>query len=112
MYFTVIFKVWTSIFGTAVTVFSTAFNITGLFPNKEKNANYSQSSYYPINAPHFWVYDEQCAFTPQFSPLSKSASYSILGSRPQTPELESLKTKKKKKSSLITAQNSRIFSHH
>lgn len=73
-----------------MTDFNTAFNITGMrafkghFPNKEKNATYSQSSYYPVNAPHFWVYDHQCAFTPQFPPLSKSASSTILGSRPQT----------------------------
>lgn len=95
-----------------MTDFNTALNITGMhtfkdqFPNKGKNANYSQSSYYPINAPHFWVYDQRCAFTPQFSPLSKSASGSILGSRPQTAELESLK--KKKKSPLIITLYSQI----
>lgn len=58
------------------------------FPNKGKNANYSQSSYYPINAPHFWVYDLQCAFTPQFTPLSKSASGPTIGCELKTAELE------------------------
>lgn len=101
-----------------MTNFNTTFNITGMhafkdqFPSKGKNANYSQSSYYPINAPHFWVYDQQCAFTPQFSPLSKSASGSILGSRPQTAELESLKNKKpKKKPTQICFDNNTVHSN-
>lgn len=31
-----------------------------------------QSSCYPINAPHFWVYCRRRAFPPQFTPLSDS----------------------------------------
>lgn len=60
------------------------FNITGMhtfmyrFPNKGKNAGHLQSSYYPINAPHFWVYRQQCAFPPQFTPLSDSDNIPIL----------------------------------
>lgn len=72
-----------------MTDFNTFPNITGMhmfkdqLPNKGKNAHYSQSSYYPINAPHFWVYDHMISnvlFTPQFTPLSKSASGPTLGS--------------------------------
>lgn len=100
---------------SAVTPFNIASTSHGCtllktsFPTREKNASYSQSSYYPINAlsySHFWVYDQQCAFTPQFSPLSKSASGSILGSRLLTAELESLK-KNKKTSPLTTTLCSR-----
>lgn len=60
------------------------FNIAGMhtfmyrFPNKGKNAGHLQSSYYPINAPHFWVYRQQCAFPPQFTPLSDSDNIPIL----------------------------------
>lgn len=99
------------IHGISSDTFQHCFNIARMhafkdqFPNKGKNADYSQSSYYPINAlsySHFWVYDQQCAFTPQFSPLSKSASGSILGSRFLTAALESLKKTKKKTSPLTT----------
>lgn len=89
IYFSATNKVWAS------DRFQYFSNITGMhmfkdqFPNKGKNANYSQSSYYPINAPHFWVYDLQRAFTPQFTPLSKSASGPTVGSELKTAELES-----------------------
>lgn len=52
-------------------------------PNKGKNAGSSQSSYYPINAPHFWLYPQQCAFPPQFTPLCDSDYIPIL--RPSCP---------------------------
>lgn len=108
------------IHGISSDTFQHCFNIARMhafkdqFPNKGKNVDYSQSSYYPINAlsyRHFWVYDEQCAFTPQFSPLSKSASGSILGSRRLTAKLESLK----KQNKTISSDNNTLqsnFSQH
>lgn len=52
-------------------------------PNKGKNAGRFQSSYYPINAPHFWVYRQQRAFPPQFTPLCDSDYIPFL--RPSCP---------------------------
>lgn len=45
-------------------------------PNKGKNAGHLQSSHYPINAPHFWVYLQWCAFPPEFTSLSDSFPHS------------------------------------
>lgn len=47
------------------------------FPNKGKNVGHFQSSDYPINTAHFWVYHQQCAFPPQFTPLSFSDNIPI-----------------------------------
>lgn len=47
------------------------------FPNKGKNVGHFQSSDHSINAAHFWVYHQQCAFPPQFTPLSVSDNIPI-----------------------------------
>lgn len=65
------------------------FNIEGMrtfmyrFPNKGKNVGNFQSSDHPINAAHFWVYRQQCAFPPQSTPLSVSDNIPIF--RPIMP---------------------------
>lgn len=73
---------------TDFNIFPTSQGYTHLKTNFPTWERMQTTHSHPINAPHFWVYDLQCAFTPQFTPLSKSASGPTVGSELKSAELE------------------------